>query len=1165
LPRLNVEPGKVEPQEPPPELPITAAVRVVPPAPRPSPFAVREGAAKLRRMASVITPGRCRDCGGPVPATAAYCPGCAAPVERGEAVACPACRQLNRDTDRFCSTCGAHMASVADAERRVVTVLFADLSGFTPLSEEVDAETVRDLIAGCLGPLCDCVTRHGGFVDKFIGDCVMALFGAPVAYENEEERAIRAALDMHVALDKWAEGRTGDRWAAAYQPRLSIGINTGPVVTGHFSGGGAREYTAVGDAVNVAARLQGHCDPSRILVGPMTYRLARHLFEFGDEIELRVKGRQEPVRTRYVLGPKRERGRLRGVGVSTPLVGRAAQLDSLSECWELARSGRPQICTLVGPPGIGKTRLVEELVSREALGDAQLVRGRSYPYARSTPWEALAELVRDLYGIAGDTDAVDAAGQIARTVGGGWEEEETASLAAILGGPAAADPGRELDERQDRAAAVLRRVLSWRGRAPRLLVLEDLHWADGSTLSFLSGLSPSDLSGPILLVLVTRPPVAGEERLANLLDAVPDHIEVPPLTDAETRELIDATLGGHRLGGDAIDAIVTRADGMPLFVEETLKSLMATDTIRRAEDGVWEASGDFSLEVPDTIESVLSTRIDALRPSTKRALQYAAIVGRRFWPGILSAELVGGPVQGEMETLLEAAFIREHPESLIPREPEHRFEHLMLHEVAYEGVLRSSRERIHGSVARWLETHVPHPTPETDDLVAFHYERSDTPRAALPFLERGARAAMSRGGLEDARAHLRRALDVSDDDRDGVRLWFEAERLAGLAGDAEGRETALEALVRLAMTVGDPVLTADVTLRRAEAAFDHGDLEAARGAGLDASTRFEVLDDISKRGDTLRLLGREAHQRGDHEPAERYYEEALELERRAGDRWGEAELLDLRGMLEVDRDDYEAAVGSFDRALGICEEIEGPRLEARVLAHRATALRWMGCLTDAASDAARATRIARACGSPRTTVTAEVVLGGVYADAGRLEEADALLRRSLRAAMRMSRPALEAEVWLELSWMSAGPEAVRGAREAERVARQAGVVHVEVLARARSAELALEAGDVAHAERESAAAVAQLERHGTIVGPEERVWITRSRVLRARGATGEAGTALSRARALIEQRAARIGDPARKAAYLERHRAAIEEAARPEAEAARPAEQTARPGDEDRA
>ncbi len=1087
---------------------------------------------------SITAPGSCHECGASVPATAAYCPGCAIPVERDDAVACPACRQLNRAAARFCSTCGAHMASVAEAERRVVTVLFADLSGFTPLSEEVDAETVRDLIAGCLGPLCDCVTRSGGFVDKFIGDCVMALFGAPVAYENEEERAIRAALDMHVALDEWAAGRTGDPWAGAYQPRLSIGINTGPVVTGLFSGGGAREYTAVGDAVNVAARLQGQCEPGRILVGPMTYRLAGHLFEFGDEIALKVKGRQEPVRAHYVVRVRRERGKLRGMaGASTPLIGRREELAALRERWERARSGRPGICMLMGPPGIGKTRLVEELVARAGLGEAQLVRGRSYPYARSTPWEPLAELIRELYGVAADADPVEAAGQIARAVGGAWDPEWTASLAAILGGPAAADPGRDLDERQERAAAVLRRVLSWQARAPRLLVLEDLHWADGSTLAFLSRLTAADLSGPILLVLVTRPPVVGEERVAALLDGISDRLALRALSTDETRELVQAILGPHRLADEAIETVVARADGMPLFVEETLKSLMADGSIRRGDDGCWEAAGDWTLDVPDTIESVLSTRIDALRPSTKRALQYAAIVGRRFWPGVLAPELVGSSVESEMRALLDASFIREHPESLIPDEREHRFEHLMLHEVAYEGILRSSREKIHGSVARWLEQNVEHATPEIDDLIAYHYERSDTPAEALPFLERGAAEAMSRGGLEDARAHIRRALEVCGDEERG-RLWLEAERLAALAGDAPGRQAALETLDGLARVGGDPGVIADVALRRAEAELDRGDLAAARDAARAANAGFEALGDISKQGDALRLLGREAHQRGEHESAETYFDAALELERRAGDRWGETELLDLRGMLQVDRDDYEGATASFDEALALCAELDAPRLEARILAHRATALRWMGCLSEAETAAATAAGIARQCGSPRTIAMAEMVLGGIQADAGRRHEAEALLRRSLRAAVRMDRPALEAQVWLELSWLGEGTDAVRSAAEALRAAERADLVHVEVLARMRSAELALGAGNRGQAERESEQAVDQLTRLGTIVGPEERVWLTRGHILEAIGSTAEADRAHERARSLIAERAARIGDPVRRAAYLARYEAA---------------------------
>ena len=1079
------------------------------------------------------TPGGCSRCGATVPPTAAFCPDCATPIGRAEGVGCPACRTVNPISARFCSTCGAHMATVTQADRRIVSVLFADLSGFTPLTEELDAETVRDLIAGCLGPLCDCVTRCGGFVDKFIGDCVMALFGAPVAYENEEERAIHAALDMHRALAEWAEGRKGDRWAAAYSPRLSIGINTGPVVTGVISGGGTHNYTAVGDAVNVAARLQGLCEPGRILVGPTTYRNAAHVFEFEEETALKVKGRQEPVRARYVRGIRKDRGRIRGVAEqATPLAGRADELRAIRERWELTRAGRPQICVLGGPAGIGKTRLVEELIAREGLGPAQVARGRSYPHSRATPWEPLAELVRELYGVPHHTDASTAAGHIGQAVGGRWETAETASLEAILGGVASADPGRGDDERSERAATVLRRVLAWKGPAPRLLLLEDLHWADGSTLGFLTGLSATDLVGPALLVLVTRPPIAGEERVAALIDSIPDRIDLLPLSAEETRTLVDGILGAHTLPPEAIGTIVDRADGMPLFVEELLKTLIAGGSLVRDEGGAWVAAGDWTLAVPDTIESVLSTRIDALPPSTKQALQFAAIVGRRFWPGVLTEGLPGAPVEGEIETLRRAAFIRERSDSLIPDEREHWFEHLMLQEVAYDGLLRSSREELHGSVARWLEGHIELPSAETDDLIAYHFERSRTPRAALPYLERGIHAAMSRGGLEDARAHVDRALQVCGAGDERGALLLEAERLAALAGDSRRRAEIIDALEELGEAVGDEELTAEAMLRKAGAAFDRGELGLARAAATDALSRSETLADVSKQGDALRLLGREAHQRGDHAPADALYESALERERRAGDRWGEAEILDLRGMLQVDRDEYEAAVASFDLVVDICREIGAPLLEARTRAHRAGALRWLGCLEEAESTALAA--VERASGSPRTIATCELVLGGILADSGRPDEARVLLRRSLRAAVRMDRPAVEAEAWLELCWLAEGREAMRSAEEAGRAAAGAELVHVEILAAARLAELHLEDGSTEEALRASGRALEKLRQHGSIVGPEERILLAHRQALAASGHMAEADELMLELRNLVTARAARIADAERKASYLGR-------------------------------
>ena len=339
-------------------------------------------------------------------------------------VSCARCATEAPASAKFCAECGNRIGATTDAERRIITVLFADLSGFTALTEQLDPEQVRSLIAGCLNPLCDCVTQWGGFVDKFMGDCVMALFGAPIAYENEEERAVRAALDMRDALHRWAAsdaavaiweslGAADDRVlprGSTSPLRLKVGVNTGSVVTGVFVGGGAHNYTAVGDAVNVAARLQGACEPGEIVIGSSTYEQTSHLFEFGDERSLVVKGKQEPVRARSVIGLRTERGRSRGFrGRVTRFIGRETQLESLRANWSRAKAGQFGYCLVSGAPGIGKTRLIEEFRTTEELGPEEFARGRSYPYARSAPWEPLAELLRDLYDVSPELEPLEAA------------------------------------------------------------------------------------------------------------------------------------------------------------------------------------------------------------------------------------------------------------------------------------------------------------------------------------------------------------------------------------------------------------------------------------------------------------------------------------------------------------------------------------------------------------------------------------------------------------------------------------------------------------------------------------------------------------------------------------------------------------------------------------
>lgn len=1057
-------------------------------------------------------------------------------------LACPACGKARPAEARFCDQCGAALNWTA-AERRTITVLFADLSGFTGLTEQLDAEQVHTLITAWLDPLCESVIRWGGHVDKFIGDCVMALFGAPVAYENEPERAVRAALDMHAAFDEEAIiSHAAAAGIGDYRPRLSIGVNTGGVVTGMFASGGAWDYTAIGDTVNVAARLQGLCEPGSILVGQATWEQTRHLFEFGDERVLQVKGRAEPVRARAVSGIREVRGEIRGFAdQKTRLVGRAEDLRRLREAWARAASGEPEACLVLGSAGIGKSRLVGELAAAEDLTGHAVVRGRSYPYASSTPWEPIAELIRDLHEVARERSGPEAVTAIVETAPAPWTEDERAGLGAVLGS-AASDLQRLEDllpaERQQRMVSAVVRALEEGVRTPTLLVLEDLHWADRTTLDFLRAVPEMGLRGSFLLVLISRPPLPSERDLAELIAGYADPIALQPLSPPETTELIEGVLDQHEMPADLLEMIHARSGGNPLFIEEIIKALTANERI--VHDGeVWRAARDYrSFAIPDSIDSVITTRIDGLDPATRKTLQHAAIVGRRFWSGVLGDTLDRGSVERELGDLVDAALVRPQASSAVPGDTEYAFEHLLLQEVAYSGLLSGTRSELHGTVAAWCEDHLSPDTADYDDWVAYHFERSSHPARALPYLERAITRTWDRGALLDADGLVDRALLVATDLEDRARLNGLAEDIAMVTGDDERR---LAAIHRLAAIGGGEGAAADVRLRiatdaayrRARRLLDIGELEEARTIGEGALAPYRELGDGSAEADVLTLLGRIAHLWGSYEEALRYYRAALPLEQSAGDRFGEAEILRSLGQAEVDFGHFTRALDYFDEALEIYTEIRHRPNQALSLANRASALRWLGCYPEAEETAGRAAEIATACGSSSALATASLARAIAIGAAGRAEEAMPLLRAVAEDAPRLRRPALEAHAWLALGELESGARAGEAVRRAREVASRGGLVHIEVLGLTRLAELALGDGDLASADEASRSAIELLELHGDIQGPDEVVYYVRSRALAALGRADVAAATRERAREIIRETARAIEDEALRRSFLE--------------------------------
>jgi class 3 adenylate cyclase/tetratricopeptide (TPR) repeat protein len=1025
---------------------------------------------------------------------------------------------------------------VAEADRRIITVLFADLSGFTSLTEQLDPERVRQFVARCLDPLCESVTRWGGFVDKFIGDCVMALFGAPVAYENEEERAIRAALDMHTSLHRWWQ-EAGAEFAESGGPlQLRIGINTGPVVTGVFSGGGARNYTAVGDTVNVASRLQTACEPGDILVGSTTFEPTRHIFEFGDEQTLRVRGKQAPVVARKVMGLRPERGRQRGFGGRrTPFIGRDAELGTLRAHWTGVQGGDVRYCLVHGPPGIGKSRLVLELLESERVPPEHVTFGRSYPYASSTPWETIAELLRNLHGELADREPAEVAQSLVERAGLSWSQEEQAALAVALGSPASGLPelvGYGSPEIRARVADAAVRALDIGAAEPRILVLEDLHWADQATLDLLASLPARLPRSPVFLVLVTRTPLPSETRLARLLESLPEQMQVPPLSRDESRAFIDAVLGEHGLPAPFVGRTLEHAEGNPLFLEEMLKSLADRGLIH-SEDGVWQATGDLSgVEIPDTVESLLSTRIDGLSSSTKRVLQYASIVGRHFWSGVLADVLAQQPVDAELEELLQGEIVKSLPESVVDGEREYRFENLLLQEVAYQGLLRGLRAELHGGVARWLERQLPARSSESDELIAFHYERSTHRPLAAPYLERAAMRARAQGALPDALDLLERAYAASQEDDERFALLCITEDVVAAMGDSERWEEVVKELRKLADLRGDPESRAEAGYRYARALLARGKLAAAKREGARALELVREADGSGPLGALHSLLGRVAHLWGDYPTARSHYEAALPLHQAAGDRWAELELLDRLGLVEVDLDDFWRSLDYFDEVLQRAREHGHRMMELRVLAHRATALRWLGLYESAEASAREALELAGQLDTVSAAATGEMTLGFVLAAAGKSEEARTLLLSAAERAHEAGRPALEARTWLSLSELAEGEEAERWAAKARELSARTGLVHIDILARARQTELALERGDTDGADRLSMTALRRMRRHGSIQGPEEAVVWARARAVAALGRAEEAESLLEEARDIVREKAYRIPDPEARRHFL---------------------------------
>jgi class 3 adenylate cyclase/tetratricopeptide (TPR) repeat protein len=684
---------------------------------------------------------------------------------------CAACGQDNPEGFRFCGACAASLTTPTRAgqERRLVTVLFCDLVGFTARSDEADPEDVGALLRPYHPRLRAEIERLGGSLDKFIGDAVMAVFGAPVAHGDDPERAVRCALGMLAAIDEL------NRTHPTLDLAVRIGITTGEALV--TLGTGEDTEGVVGDVVNTASRLQGVAPVGGVVVGEATFRATSALFDYQELTPVKVKGKANPVPVWRLVAARSRTGIEAVRRPDTPFVGREAELDLLRRLFERTVAERAvRLVTIVGEPGVGKSRFVGELA---AFVDArrELVvwrQGRCLPYGDGITFWALGEIVKAHAGILESDGAAQVAGKLKAAVeallpGPSEAEWLVARLAPLVG---VADPEAAKPERAELFAAWRRFVEAIAASHPLVLVVEDLHWADPPMLEFLEDLGDRSTGLPLLVVATARPELLERRPGWGEGGGSTRTIRLGSLTDAQTAKLVAALVGRSVLPAAVQALLLERAGGNPLYAEEFARLLADRGLLA---DGRLAAAPE--IPVPETVHGLIAARLDTLASAARAILHDAAVVGRVFWSGAVA--VMGGDgedtVQAGLRGLERKRLIRRMDSSSVRHQDEFVFWHALVRDVAYAQIPRAGRARRHRTAAEWLERVAGERVADLAEVVAHHYGQAlayaraaREPEARIAALVEATRRSLVLAGdrasnldLDRARAWYRQAVDLS--------------------------------------------------------------------------------------------------------------------------------------------------------------------------------------------------------------------------------------------------------------------------------------------------------------------------------------------------------------------------------------------------------------------
>ncbi len=1119
---------------------------------------------------------RCPKCEAEITAGARFCSNCGALFQPS----CPICGAISPPEATFCAQCGARLSAPLKSsdqtlpptalsldltlptqptgyERRLVTILFADIVSFSTLSEQIDPEELLEIMREAYPCLLEPIQRHNGTVVQVMGDGVLAYFGAPQAQEDDPERAIRAGLEIVARIKEFARRSGQQRSLSNFSVR--VGINTGLVVVGELSPEKHLEYKALGDAVNLAARLQQIAPPGGVLVSHATYRHVRGLFEVQPQEPFTVKGRQQIEQTYLVqcIKPAHLRSRKRGVeGIETSMVGREPEMAALQNFYQDAiQGGDLRLALITGEAGLGKTRLLDEFVSWVGLQptSVSLLHGRASANTQSAPFGVFRDLFAQCFEILESDGSAQALKKFRRGMQDRLETDQADLVGQLAGFDFSASPAvKRLQGSPSFSEMAILYLLNYFRRLAQksaLILLEDLHWADDSSLDLIAELvaNLSQESNTHLMIACTARSQLFERR-SKWGEGIPGftRLDLQPLSRLRSRALITEILSQADTIPEALYECVTdEAEGSPFFIEELIK-MMIEEGVIVVEPGAWHVIPErlAGLHVPPTLAGILQARLDSLPAAERLVMQRAAVIGRIFWDGLVRS-LTGDAaeafqVSARLAALRERELVFHHERSSIAGNQEYMFKHALLRDAAYETVLLKQRRAYHSQVAAWIEANAGQRLEEHLALVAGHYAEGGQPDQAADWFTRAGERAASQGSLQAARNLFEGALKHIQPD-DLPRRWralLGHDGALGALGELETRQTDDATLLSLAQQLGDDSRLALAYFR----------------------------------------IGSQAHYEGNDAATLQAFDLALQAALRAGDLRMQALILPMKVSNLTRQGELGAAAELVDQALKIAVQTGEAEILARALTNLAAYYQAIGDVGRSVQLLQQQVEINQQQGNRLGEAIGLINLGYQYLSLGQFETGRNLLERALQAAreigarrcvaygllnlglaewrldqpqvacqsLQLSQAELQAlgdqmglasrQFYLGLALEKAGQatEAIAQFESARAVFERLGAASQVVEAQAGLARLALQRGDLPQAEQEARQIIAYLEQHGP-QGLELPIlaYLTCARVFQALGDVEQLHQTLLSGRNELQVRLSRIREAAWRETFLE--------------------------------